>query len=132
MSTMLRSRTAKASKNESNKTSFENFVQETNSSHNVDEILTNIYSSVIFKDLHGEFSLGSILTKNLKIQYILEIDTQFYMDLNIKELSSNNIVVLSKSNGNLNLNLMPEFVYIDINDSFKEMMNITKNSEFVI
>ena len=106
MSTMLRSRTAKASKNESNKTSFENFVQETNSSHNVDEILTNIYSSVKLKDLHGEFSLGSILTKNLKIQYILEIDTQFYTDLNIKELSSNNIVVLSKSNGNLNLNLI--------------------------
>ena len=96
----------------------------------IDENLKNIYNTICLKGSIGEVSLGSILTKTQNINYF--IDYESYLNSGSKNLSESNIVVLSKNCDNSELSKIPQYVYIDVNNSLKEMMEIDKNTEFTI
>ena len=97
----------------------------------IDENLMNIYNTILLKGSDGELSLGSILVKNTNIQYFLKFESLEECDLN--NLSLSNIVIISKSNTiDTSILNLPVHVYIDLNNSLKEMREIDKDSKFVI
>ena len=96
----------------------------------IDENLLNIYKTILLKGSSGEVSLGSILSKSTNVHYFLDMES--YLDSGIKDLSTNNIVVMSKNCDTFDLSLIPQNVYVDVNNSLKEMMEIEKNTEFTI